>query len=447
MLINDYAELKDFAFLPDRALDLYRKLTSSNEPTYAIRQKLNSEYLVLAAEENTTKIVMKQDSAVVTDITQANLIYMTTTILANDGSPIVLVFTPNKRVGHQPWELQKAITEAELQSANYIELGSKPRDMLYNYASWPNYIEDLKALKNDLALPENWSYKESPADDDFPILKSYLAYTFAKLWKDKQVYVSVNGQYSVFNTGLVNRNYQYIYVIFEKNTGSKAWRFLTFANPGVKYGGRILSGNFISLPQPAHYFKNIDDISYVIANDKTPDEQLPDLQPDHYFVDHPDRLPIDFLRDGCRKNADILALLNVDISSMNSEEKADHWQKIGEAIGDDPDVYDDLEASFRNAVRKAIMRASWNYRTAIPVYFPSYDKMSILLPLSFGTNSEAEVALVVERNITSQKYTAPTILSLPTAYANARLVCKPESDWLNQKVLEPVSSGIAESDE
>lgn len=93
------------------------------------------------------------------------------------------------------------------------------------------------------------------------------------------------------------------------------------------------------------------------------------------------------------------------------------------------------------------MRVSWNYRTAIPVYFPSYDKMSILLPLSFGTNSEAEVALVVERNATSQKYTAPTILSLPTAYANARLVCKPESDWLNQKVLEPVSSNITDSDE
>lgn len=447
MLIDNYTDLKDFAFIPDRALDSYRRLTNASETAYAIRQKLNTEYITLASEEDSIRIVMKQDSSVVTDITRANLIYMTTSILANDGSPIVLVFMPNKRVDHQPWELQKAITETEFLSANYTELGNKPRDMLYNYAYWPNYIDDLKTLKNDLALPENWSYKENPTDDDFPILKSYIAYTFAKLWKDKQVYVSVNGQYSVFNTGLVNRNYQYIYVVFEKNVGNRPWRFLTFANPGVKYGGRILSGNFVSLPQPAHYFKNIDDISYVIATDKTPDEQLPDLQSDHYFVDHPDRLPIDFLRDGCRKNADIVALLNTDTSSMSGEEIANHWEKIGEAIGDDPEVYDDLEASFRNAVRKAIMRVSWNYRTAIPVYFPSYDKMSILLPLSFGTNSEAEVALVVERNATSQKYTAPTILSLPTAYANARLVCKPESDWLNQKVLEPVSSNITDSDE
>lgn len=447
MLIDDYSDLKDFAFLPERALESYRKLTNTSETMYAIRQKLNDEYIALASEDNSAKIIMKHDSSVVTDITQANLIYMTTAILANDGSPTVLVFSPNKRADHQPWELQKAITELDFQSDNYIELGSKPRDMLYNYAYWPSYNDDLKTLKNDLALPENWSYKENPLDNEFPILKNYITYTFAKLWKDKQVYLSANGQYSVFNTGLVNKNYQYIYVVFKKNTGGKPWRFLTFAIPGVKYSGRILSGNFVSLPQPARYFKNIEDISYIISIDKTPDEQLPDLQPDHYFVDHPDRLPIDFLLDGCRKNTEIVALLSTDINSMSEDEKVNHWAKIGEAIGDDPEVYDDLEASFRNAVRKAIMRVSWNYRTAIPVYFPSYDKMSILLPLSFGVNSEAEVALVVERNAISQKYTAPTILSLPTAYANARLVCKPESDWLNQKVLEPVSKNITEHDE
>lgn len=107
-------------------------------------------------------------------------------------------------------------------------------------------------------------------------------------------------------------------------------------------------------------------------------------------------------------------------------------------MSSDPDVYDDLEASFRNAVRKAVMRVSWNYRTAVPIYFPSQNKMSILLPLAFGATADAEIALVVERNPISKRYTAPTILTLPTAYANARLVCKPESDWLNQRVLEPI---------
>lgn len=121
-------------------------------------------------------------------------------------------------------------------------------------------------------------------------------------------------------------------------------------------------------------------------------------------------------------------MLNTDTNSMSGEEESVHWKKIGEAIGDDSEVYDDLEASFRNAVRKAIMRVSWNYRTAIPVYFPSYDKMSILLPLSFGTNSEAEVALVVERNAVSKntpllQYSVyPLHMQMPALYVSQRAI-------------------------
>lgn len=381
---------------------------------------------------------MKKDSSIVTDIAQANYVYITTKSFSKvDAIPIVLVFVPNRIPDQQPWEMQKAITEYDFTNTYYVELGNRPRDMLYNFAYWPNYFEDLKDLKNNLVLPENWSYKEQPDDNDFPILKSYLAYTFSKLWKDKQVYMSENGRYCVFNTGLVNKNYQYVYVVFESNIGSKPWKFCMFACPGIKYGGRVLAENFSTLPRPAHYFSDISDISYIISTEKTPDEQLPDLQPDHYFIDHPERLPLHFLLDGCRKSPKIISLLNNCTDTIESEE---YWKTIGEEIGNDPDVYEDLDASFRNAVRKAVMRVSWNYRTAIPVYFPSYNKMSILLPLTFTTGKDAEVALVVERNSVSKKYTAPTILSLPTAYANARLVCKPESDWLNQKILEPVSN-------
>lgn len=61
-----------------------------------------------------------------------------------------------------------------------------------------------------------------------------------------------------------------------------------FCVPGIRQGGRVLAENFRTLPKPAHYFNDISDISYIIALDKSPDEQLPDLQPDHYFIDHPE---------------------------------------------------------------------------------------------------------------------------------------------------------------
>lgn len=307
--------------------------------------------------------------------------------------------------------------------------------------NWTNYLNDLKMLKNQLALHENWSFKEVPDDDDFPILKNYINYTFAKAWQDKRVMLSIDGRYSVFNTGLVNRNYQYIYILFEKNIGIRPWKFSMFCIPGIRVGGRLLADHFKVLPKPVRYFTNISDISYMISDDKTPDEQLPELHPDHYFIDHPERLPHYFLLDGCRKNSTIVEMLNWDISAYNENQRVDYWKTIGNEIAQDSDVYEDLESSFRNAVRKAVMRVSWNYRIAVPVYFPSYNKMSILLPLSFSAKSEAEIALVVEYNNISQKYTAPTILTLPVAYCNARLVCKPESDWLNQRVFEPVTNG------
>lgn len=246
----------------------------------------------------------------------------------------------------------------------------------------------------------------------------------------------------------MNKNYQYIFAVFEKRTeANPVWKFFDFCIPGVKYGGRLLAENFDCLPKPAHYFSSISDISYIISPDKTPDEQLPEFQFDHYFVDHPERLPKYFLEDGCRKDEEILQLLKKDISQLSVTEKKEHWRHIGILISDNPDVYDDLESTFRNAVRKSVMRVSWNYRTAIPVYFPTYNAMSILLPLSFGANTKAEVALVVQKMSHMNRYIAPTILDLPKAYANARLVCKPESDWLNQDVFYTIESEDTDGDE
>ena len=440
MLIKKFPKVHEFAFLPDSALDSYRILSGSIQLTqYEIRKLINKAYITTASEEGNSNIIYKSGNVVVNNIESANRIYLITKDAAiTDGSAIVLIFVPNRNPDRQPWELQNAITENEFNSVIYVEIGNLPSKMLFNYAYWPSFLADLIMLKNDYALHENWSFKEIPEEDDLPILKSYIIYTFAKAWRDKRVLLSVDGRFSVFNTGLVNRNYQYIYILFEKNIGMKPWKFSMFCIPGIRHGGRLLADNFSVLPKPVRYFTDISDISYIIAEDKTPDEQLPDLQPDHYFIDHPERLPHYFLVDGCRKSPKLLDLLSIDISKFHSDQKKEYWKKVSNVISSDSDVYDDLESSFRSAVRKAIMRVSWNYRTAIPVYFPSHNKMSVLLPLSFSTKTEAEAALVVEYNDVSKKYTAPTILPLTIAYSNARLVCKPESDWLNQRTFEPV---------
>lgn len=435
MIFTDVQHIKAFAYIPKPLFKDLNDLLGSNKTSYQLFDLLQEEYSRINEGNLLNCITYKKDNAIIEAKENADHLYITTELQTSQGDYIVFDFIQNPN-GPQEYELNSLFTKTEFDDESFANLGSDTANMLYKYAHWPSFKLDLKRLKNEIALAENWSYNENPEDDDFPILISYMKYTFAKLWKDKQVVTSVNKNYSAFNTGLVNKNYQYIYAVFEKNTGSSCvWKFYDFCIPAVKYGGRLLAENFEKLPKPAHYFSSISDISYVISPDKTPDEQLPEFQFDHYFIDHPERLPKYFLEDGCRKDEEIVKLIKQDTSSFDDETLKSHWKSIGALIGDNPDVYDDLESAFRNAVRKTIMRVSWNYRTAIPVYFPTYNKMSILLPLSFGVNSKAEVALVVEKMQHTNRYIAPTILDLPKAYSNARLVCKPESDWLNQNTF------------
>lgn len=435
-----YSEIKKFAFFPHRGLDDFRSISNETGTNFEILQKLNKDYISALSEEGTPRLIFKSsDKSIIEDMELADKAYFITSFQTKSLSErVVFHFIKNRTLNQQPFEVQSVLEESDFNNTAYIDLGNNAKDMLYNFAFWNSFVADLKTLKNELALTENWSFSEIPLDDDFPILKNYITYTFSKLWQDKGVVISLTEQYSVFNTGLVNRNYQYIYALFEKNVGDKPWKFSQFCIPGIKRGGRLLGQNFHTLPKPAHYFNDISDVVYIISNDRTPDEQLPDLQPDHYFIDHPERLPQHFLLDACRKSEKITHLLELDTSLMAKEELSKYWLSVGEAISDDEDAYDDLESAFRNAVRKAVMRVSWNYRTAIPVYFPTNKKMSILLPLTFSKNTDAEVALVVEKKPISQKYTAPTILNLKMAYSNARLVCKPESDWLNQGFISMV---------
>ena len=56
--------------------------------------------------------------------------------------------------------------------------------------------------------------------------------------------------------------------------------------------------------------------------------------------------------------------------------------------------------------------------------------MSLLLPLDLTEDENPDVALVVELT-ESGAYIGQTILTMRMAYNNARLISRPDSDWLN----------------
>jgi hypothetical protein len=88
-----------------------------------------------------------------------------------------------------------------------------------------------------------------------------------------------------------------------------------------------------------------------------------------------------------------------------------------------------------DALDVALRRTRWNFKTAIPMYYPRKRNVSLLLPLGLLSDESIDVALVVERTPVGN-YLGHTILPLDWAYNNARLVCRPDSDWLTPTAID-----------
>jgi hypothetical protein len=70
-----------------------------------------------------------------------------------------------------------------------------------------------------------------------------------------------------------------------------------------------------------------------------------------------------------------------------------------------------------------------NYKLAVPQYFITGGTIQLLIPLCLSTVDTADLAIVVEDYGTM--YRASTCLTLDMAINNARLLARPDRDWLN----------------
>jgi hypothetical protein len=114
---------------------------------------------------------------------------------------------------------------------------------------------------------------------------------------------------------------------------------------------------------------------------------------------------------------------------MSPEESKNYFAALSRAIEDDERTYRAIMNRFKDALDLSIKRASWNFKTAIPQYYPRVKALTLLLPICLVSDEQVDLALCVEKT-PSGNYLAHTILLLDWAYKNARLVCRPDSDWL-----------------
>jgi len=255
-------------------------------------------------------------------------------------------------------------------------------DDLYAFAYLGDIPGKLKWLA-DLAAPENWEYRHAPpvGDRPFPVLLNYLKYTFKRLKEENKVLEA--NRVVCFNTGLVTPLQEEVFAFLQPNevSGRQPWFLAAFCPESDR---RLLA--FSTLPQRAQYF---DDPSELLYDSRKSFRK--DLT--HIIEENRDRFPDPFRPE--------------------------------------PETHR-LRIALEGAIDHALKRVRQNYKTAVPqFYWPrgaGRGQLQLLLPLCMTSPSQVDLALTVSRE--GDVYLASTVLTLDMAYNNARLVARPDSDWL-----------------
>jgi hypothetical protein len=244
---------------------------------------------------------------------------------------------------------------------------------LFKFSWFPNFTQSIEELTS-LAMNENWDYNNSPTGNH-PILVNYVHHTFEKVECENKI--EKEGEFCCFNTGLVTENQEEIFGYFQvnKRPGTTipyyfiGWR---------KSSDRDLS-KFSRLAEIATYITYSTDLIYDVSLELR-------VNIDHIIQDNKTRFPEPF------NTMDNYLLSNI------------------------------LQGTIEDA-KKRVRR---NYKTAIPQYYKG--KLQLLLPLCLQSKAKADLALVIEKE--NGIYRASTCLTLDMAINNARLIAKPDDEWL-----------------
>lgn len=264
------------------------------------------------------------------------------------------------------------------------------RSNLEKFAEFDNFFDALSQLKVK-AQEEDWDYIKNRTGYD-PVLYSYINHTFNRIMGQKKLITgrsSEGKEYAIFNTGLATKFQEDIYAYFQKIDileSDREWkikepeyRFLEFNTDQSRYRKYLPQA-----PEIATYFSDAEVTELIYDYSLNNGEIIIDRE---HIASRRSRFP-------------------TEIREMNDE-------KFFDAI--------------KKAIELALRRVKRNYKTAIPHFYDG--KIQFLMPLCLVSKSEADLALVVNKE--EYVYQAHTVLTLDQAYNNARLLAKPDREWLN----------------
>jgi len=245
--------------------------------------------------------------------------------------------------------------------------------------AWSNALEGLAELAED----EDWTGVEA-GDRELPILDSYVRYTYKRLSQERKVGFSDGRDFAAMNTGLLTEHAEDIFGLFERNNrpGGQEWKFRKWATES----DREMLRHFPAPPEMAVYVASASNLVYDV------DRELK-LAYDHILGDNIDRFP---------------------------PELAAQPKKARQALD--------------YAVALTLKRTRRNYKIVVPQWYPRFRESGFLLPLDLTGSGTADLALVVSA-VGDTAYRGNTVLTLEMAYTVARLVSRPDSEWLKPMAL------------
>lgn len=239
------------------------------------------------------------------------------------------------------------------------------------------YIKDFPTVLDQLrklSVPETWEYTKTPFDKPLPILYNYIHHTFIRVEEERKIHFQNN--YACFNTGLITPNQQEIFMFFKKFPDADRHTFIEFckeSDPNI--------ARFPTLPGRAKYFSDVSEL----------------------FFDYN---------------------LEIQVNIDHILDDPENFERFPENIQKLPKLQ--IINTFNGAIAHAIKRVERNYKTAIPQYYRGH--LQLLLPLCFQDYKVADLALAIYKD--GKYYRGRTCLTLDMAINNARLITKPDDEWL-----------------
>ena len=235
-----------------------------------------------------------------------------------------------------------------------------------------------------LAEPEKWRFKDPTAFHGvLDVLFYYIVHTFDRCFNQGKISICADESAASFNTGLMTASGEEIFGVFRPfdhyepdNPLSNYWYLTSF----FKESSREFLSLGLDAPAMATYFESYSELYF------DPNLEII-VNYEHILKDNYDRLP-------------------PEMQQM------------------DPAIAAPVLSGFLDHAKKRIRR---NSRIPVPQFYNG--RIMFLIPLrAFG---DEPMVLAVERY--EGHYRANTILTLNMAYNCARLLTKPESNWLLPK--------------